>query len=235
MLSALSLLAQTGGAPTFDVISIRSMPPGEIANLESDCAGGGRLISRGSPLLWTIKWAYGIDDYQLTDGWPGWLNSRGVYNVEATSEARVTEGQCKAMVRSLFEDRFHLRMHHGTKVMSAYALVAAKNGPKLAPRGKVIINGAVKQASSEPEAPEGWTMARLANYLADVRGVERPVIDRTGLAGMFSFKLNYSTKDGDDRPDIFNAVQQQLGLKLQPVKAPIEMWTIDHVERPSGN
>jgi uncharacterized protein (TIGR03435 family) len=87
-----------------------------------------------------------------------------------------------------------------------------------------VINGAVKQASSEREAPEGWT-----------RSIQRPVIDRTRLAGAFSFKLDYSTRDGDDRPDIFSAVQEQLGLKLQPIKAPIEMWTIDHVERAAVN
>jgi bla regulator protein BlaR1 len=78
-------------------------------------------------------------------------------------------------------------------------------------------------------------MARLANYLASVRGVQRPVVDRTMLDGIYGFTLNYSTTDGDDRPDIFTALPEELGLKLQPTRAPIEMWFVDHVERPSAN
>ncbi len=233
----LSILAACASAQqsAFEVISVKPAPPGRAARAESDCAGGGRFISRGIPLLWSIKWAYDISDYEMNSGWPDWLNAHDAYDLEGATDARVSENQCKQMIRSLFEERFKLRMHHETRVVSAFALVVGKGGPRLAPRGKVIINGAVKQASSEREAPEGWTMARLANYLAGERGIQRPVIDRTELAGTFAFKLDYSTRDGDDRPDIFGAVQQQIGLKLQPVKAPIEIWTIDHVERPRAN
>lgn len=78
-------------------------------------------------------------------------------------------------------------------------------------------------------------MARLANYLASIRDVQRPVIDRTMLSGVYAFTLNYSTVDGDDRPDIFTALPEQLGLRLKATRAAVELWVIDHVERPSAN
>src|SRR5438093_7021152 len=76
---------------------------------------------------------------------------------------------------------------------------------------------------------------RLANYLASVRGVQRPVVDRTMLNGVYGFTLTYATADPDDRPDIFTALPEQLGLRLQVTRASIERWVIDHVERPSAN
>ena len=223
------------GGTSFDVISVKPMSPGRQDRFDSDCAGGGRFISRGTPLLWSIKWAYGINDYQMSDGWPAWLNAYDEYEIEAAAERRLTENQCREMVRSLFEERFQLRMHRQTKISSAYTLVVAKNGPKFPATTGVVINGAVKQSTSEREAPPGWTMPRLANYLATLRDIQHPVLDRTNLDGIYGFTLSYSTREGDDRPDIFSALQQQLGLKLEPIKAPIEIWFIDHVEKPTRN
>ena len=71
--------------------------------------------------------------------------------------------------------------------------------------GHVTINGEVKQAASESVPPEGWSMPRFANCLASVRGVDCPVLDKTGLTGIYGLTLNYSTTDGDGRSDIFNA------------------------------
>jgi uncharacterized protein (TIGR03435 family) len=219
----------------FEVVSVRPLPSGRRDQFDSYCSDGGRFITRGTPLLWSIKWTYGLNDYQLSSGWPPWLNSFGTYEIEAETEGRVNEDQCRMMVQSLFEDRFKLRMHRQIKTYSSDALVMGKNGPKLQAHGKVVINGALKQAASEREPPEGWTMARLANYLASIGAVGRPVLDRTGLPGTYAVNLSYSTTDQDGRPDIFTALREQLGLKLQPVRAPIEIFVIDHVERPGAN
>jgi uncharacterized protein (TIGR03435 family) len=81
-------------------------------------------------------------------------------------------------------------------MIPAYTIVLAKNGPKLSAIDRVTVNGAAKQATSEREAPPGWTMARLANYLASTRGVQRPVVDRTMLNGTYGFTLNYAIGDG---------------------------------------
>lgn len=171
----------------------------------------------------------------MSDGWPTWLNAFGTYDIDAESDGPVAGDECKKMVQALFEERFRLRMRRQIKTMPVYALILAKKGPKFSGAYRVTINGAVKQSTAEREAPPGWTMARLANYLASIPGVRRPVIDRTTLKGIYAFSLNYSTADGDDRPDIFTALQEQLGLRLQITRAPVEVWVIDHVERPSAN
>ena len=219
----------------FDVVSVKPASADRSERFESYCASGGRFISHGTPLLWSIKWAYGLNDYQMSDGWPGWLNSFGTYDIDAEADGLVTEMDCRRMVQTLFEERFKLRTHQQSRTIAAYALILAKNGPKFSATHTVTINGALKQATSEREAPSGWTMARLANYLASVRGVQHPVVDRTMLDGIYGFTLNYSTADGDDRPDIFTALPEQVGLKLKATRAPIEMWFVDHVERPSAN
>ena len=221
--------------PAFDVVSIKPARGDEPVPFESLCENGGRFIARGAPLLWEIKWAFDLNDYQVAENFPGWLNSRGIYDIEAKPDAGVSESDCKRMVQSLFVDRFKLRMHAETKQMSAYALTSGRRGPKLSAGGMVRINGAIKQAASEREAPDGWTMARLSNYLASVRNISRPVLDRTGLHGSYGFVLSYSTGENDDRPDIFTALRQQLGLRLESIKAPIEMISIDRIEKPSEN
>jgi len=233
-------LAQDTGAngpqPVFDVISVKPRAAGRSERIESYCAPEGRFITHGTPLLWSIKWAYGLNDYQMSDAAPAWLNSFDTWDIDAETEASVTEADCRKMVQALFEERFSLRMHSQIKTVSAYALTLAKSGPKFSrSAGKVTINGAIKKAASEREAPSGWTTARLANYLASVRGVQRPVIDRTMLEGAYGFTLTYSIADGDDRPDIFAALSQQLGLRLRAIRTPIEMWFVDRVDKPGAN
>lgn len=217
------------------MISIKPAPPERHDRYESYCANGGRFIARGTPLEWTIQFAYDINDYQLGSGWPDWMTAFNTYDIEATAENPVSEDECRKMVQSLLEERFRLRLRRATKTASAYALVVGKNGPRFGAAARVTINGALKQASFEREAPPGWTMARLANYLASVRTIQRPVVDRTNLNGLYGFALNYAVSDGDDRPDIFLALREQLGLRLESVKAPIEMWFVDSAERPRAN
>lgn len=228
----LAMIATTLGAPrnvsgaSFDVISVKPSPRHGGERFESYCEGGGRFITRGPPLLWAIKWAYGLYDYQVIDGWPAWLNAFETYDIEAESDGRLGEDECRQMVRALFAERFKLRLRHENRTVPAFALVVARNNPKLFAAEKVIINGEVKQSTSEREAPGGWTMARLANYLASVRGIERPVVNGTSLNGAYGFTLTYSAREGDGRPDIFTAVREELGLRLRATRAPIEMWAV---------
>jgi uncharacterized protein (TIGR03435 family) len=218
----------------FDAVSVKPTPPNRDQLFDSYCAGGGRFTIRGTPLLSPIAWAYGVNKAQI-DGVPGWLNSFGTYDIEAVAGRPISRDECRTMVQALFEERFKLRMHRETRTVPVFALTFAKNGPKFAAGDKVTINGAVKQVTTERGDPVGWTMARLANYLASDRFVQRPIVDRTTLSGTYGFTLNYSIVDGDGRPDIFAALPDQLGLRLQATKAPVEVWVVDHIERPSGN
>jgi uncharacterized protein (TIGR03435 family) len=88
-------------------------------------------------------------------------------------------------------------------------------------------------ASGNPEWPDGWTTSQLAGYLSGY--TDRPVVDRTGLAGKYGVVLDFSLTDGDDRPGLFTALQEQLGLKLDAGKATIEKLVIDHIEKPAPN
>jgi uncharacterized protein (TIGR03435 family) len=112
ILAALTWVIDKGAigqsAPAFEVVSVKRGPPDRHEPFESLCSNGGRFISRGTPLLWSIKWAYGLNDYQLASGWPDWLNAFYTYDIEAKPEGRVTEDQCRTMVQSLFEERFKL-------------------------------------------------------------------------------------------------------------------------------
>lgn len=239
LIVAVALAGQTAAPvrPTFDVVSVKPSPPGRGSrrSFQSECSEGGRYISHGTPLLWAIDWAYGLNDYQVVPGWPDWLNSFDTYDVDAIANGRATEHECRLMLQSLFEDRFRLRVHWARKTVTAFALIPGRKGPRLRTGGRVIINGEVKQAASEIEAPDGWTMPRLANYLASVRGIGMPVLDKTGLTGVFGLALSYSIADDDGRPDIFSALPDQLGLRLQAIRAPVDMFVIDHVEHPTGN
>jgi uncharacterized protein (TIGR03435 family) len=138
------------------------------------------------------------------------------------------------MVQSLFADRFKLTMHKEQKETSVYFLIVGKNRTKLHLGGGVKLNGSVQvNATGKPEWPDGWTMSMLSSYLSDFAG--RPVLDHTGLTGEFGIVLDFSRNETDDKPTVFSAVQDQLGLKLSSGKSPVEMIVIDHIEKPIAN
>jgi uncharacterized protein (TIGR03435 family) len=242
----LALAAQPDAArPAFEVVSVKPTPPERINRLKYEkCDNGGPFIAQGVPLLWIVEFAYRVNDTDLAAGFPAWIESfADAYDIEGKPAGPVDDLQCRQMVQALLEDRFQLKIHRETRERGVYFLVIAKNGPKLrevkqdAPQtgGGVRINRALMQAPSEKEAPKGWSAAKLAGYLAGLPDVGRPVLDKTGLTGIYAFSLEFSRKEGDDRPAIFTAVQDQLGLKLDAGKAPLEMLVIDHVQRASGN
>jgi len=170
-----------------------------------------------------------------------------------TDEQRKTVGdQMRERLRALLADRFQLTIHRETRDQSVYALVVAKGGPKLkesetkegtGPRGMMRMGRA--QLSGQ-----GVQLEMLTRTLSSQLG--RPVIDRTGLKGNFDFKLEWTPDPGQpaampangpdappppdpNGPSIFTAVQEQLGLRLESQKGPVEMLVIDKVEKPSEN
>jgi uncharacterized protein (TIGR03435 family) len=170
------------------------------------------------------------------------------------------------MLQALLEDRFKLKIHRETKEVPVYELTVAKSGLK-APRftpgsctpfdwarpvpgqepapgqkfcaGKVERKGAIATAQLDAMSMDAFTKTFLIRF-----DLGRPVIDKTGLAGLFDFHLEYAPyQTGPDGavavdpagPSIFTVLPQQLGLKLTPAKGPGEFLVIDHVERPSEN
>ncbi|HYL36545.1 MAG TPA: TIGR03435 family protein [Bryobacteraceae bacterium] len=158
--------------------------------------------------------------------------------------------QFRDMLRALIEDRFQLKIHRETKELPAYALLVAKNGSKLAPaesEGRGIRTGPGSLSFKR------IGMAGLAAQLSTQLG--RVVFDKTGLTGEYAVTLEYAPEPGqggpealglppqaykappvdDNRPSIFTALQEQLGLRLESEKGPVEMLVVDHVEKASGN
>jgi uncharacterized protein (TIGR03435 family) len=229
----------------FEVASIKaSKQGGRGRSLLTDPAG--RFTTENATLRAIIVFAFGVRDFQISGG-PSWLDSDR-FDIVAKPQNRSTPAQVPQMVQSLLVDRFKLKFHRETKEMPVFALVVGKNGPKLKPTkpedDASRSNRGFQGGRGELNAL-GADMAALATRLSAIVG--RPVIDRTGLTGRFDFKLQWEpdtpvqmrspdgpVADSEHGPSIFTAVQQ-LGLKLENQKAPVEIMVIDSVEKPSAN
>ena len=225
---------------TFEVASIKLHP--EPITLSADPMVRGRTVSgTASTLLDLVTNAYGVK-YDQVSGGPSWIKSNH-YDItaKAVGEGTLTAEEARRMMQALLADRFQLKIHRETKEVPTYALVVGKGGPKLKPSsadapGSNFVRGTAA-GLMHMEATRG-TMERLATQLAGTAG--RPVIDKTGLSGYYAFTLDWTPEnrisDGDaDTATIFTAVQEQLGLKLEPTTGPLEMLIIDRAEKPSEN
>ncbi len=186
------------------------------------------------PLSVIISIAYGIDSNRIIDK-PDWLDSQ-LWQISAKvdGDAMLTHEQMKPLLQDLLRQRFHLAAHRDSRAVPGYALVAVKGGAKL-------------QASTDDDKPffyilpngvEGsaCSMSTLAAALERPSG--RPVVDKTGIAGKYNIKVRYAPGNDpkSDLPDLFTALQEQLGLKLEPQKVPVDYLVIDHVDKlPTDN
>ena len=232
-LAQVPIEAQTGATPAaqFEVASIKpSTAPGTrgptIYNPTHERFAIDRITTKD-----LIAYAYDVRDFQITGG-PGWVGSEE-YDVVAKPQGEASGERILAMARSLLAERFNLRLHHESKEMPVFALVVAKGGPRLHPT--------VGTGGPEVRGGRGRLIARkvttgmIGSQLAG-RVLGRAVIDRTGIAGEFDINLEWTPDESPDLgPSIFTALQEQLGLKLEPTRAPVEVLVIDHVERPSAN
>jgi uncharacterized protein (TIGR03435 family) len=150
------------------------------------------------------------------------------------------------MLQTLLADRFSLQIHRETKPLPVYLLTVAKNGPKLKaaaqPGNGSVLWGLAGKPSGEASVhltAKAASLPRLADSLSNIAG--RPVLDQTGLNGSFDFTLEYASEANTPGatpfagPALFTAFQEQLGLKLEATRAPLEILVIDHVEKPSPN
>jgi uncharacterized protein (TIGR03435 family) len=236
-------------SPVFEVATIKpSRPdtPGKLFSVR------GRLFSTSNTSLSDlITFAYGLHARQISGGL-AWLETEK-YDLsgQPDREGQPNEKQWKVMVQKLLADRFKLTFHHEKRELAVYAIVVGKPGPKLTksegdPNGlpSLIFRGL------------GVLPARNAS-MADLAGVlqmavlDRPVVDQTGLPGRYDFSLTWTpdesqfgglgvrvpppTADATAPPGLFTAIQEQLGLKLESTKAPVDVLVIDRVEKPSDN
>jgi uncharacterized protein (TIGR03435 family) len=196
--------------------------------------------------------AYDLKNYQVTLARtvvpPGGTEygAAALYDIEAKAEgdAARTRSEFRPMLQALLADRFRLKVHREMKEMPVYAVVVGKDGPKFkesaadaTESARVGVNGRNQHVTASKK-----TMDQLPQLIAGAFFTDRPIVNRTGLAGTYNFKLEATpqfrmTSDDPDLKNIsvFTAIQQQLGLKLEPQKAMIEVLVVDAMERPSAN
>jgi uncharacterized protein (TIGR03435 family) len=231
LLAAFSIAAALG--QSFEVASIRQHtdPNWRIGIIPS----GARVTMQAMTLPDLITYAFKVQSYQVS-GSSGWMDSmRWDVTAKAEGDAAPSSDQLRKMTQALLAERFQLKIHRETKEMPVYALVVDKGGPKLKPSAPDAKDGTtVSGDKTVVMASAKETLDRLATYLSNNTG--RPVLNQTGLSGNYEYRLEWTLRDDTgDAPSIFTAVQEQLGLKLEAQKAPIEVLVIDRAEKPSEN
>jgi uncharacterized protein (TIGR03435 family) len=234
---ALAAEAQT---PAFEVASVRRSQAGATRpSVRRDPAGG--ITALNVSLRWLITMAYNIQDFQLS-GAPAWIASEH-YDVIAKAPERANRADTWRMLQALLAERFRLAVRRETRELPVYELVVAKDGPKFheAERAPTETDGSFRVVNGHLKillAP----MSDVALILAGIVG--RPVVDRTGIAGKFDLELDWAPNSRKneggpdpvfDRPTIFAALPEQLGLKLEAAKGPVDVLVVDHVERAFAN
>jgi uncharacterized protein (TIGR03435 family) len=224
----------------FEAASIRMVDPYTEQEIYSGAGNNpwtfspNRFTARRASLKLLIGIAYGVDGNRI-EATADWMDSQH-YSIEAKvdGDQSMTSRQMQPLIQRLLEERFQLKTHRNTKLVSGYALVVAKGGPKLQPgQEKPSTNGYIlPNAIRSPS----MSMAGLASMLSRPAGF--PIIDKTGISGNYDIKLSYAPANNPDSslPSLFTALQEQLGLKLEPAKVPVEYLVIDHAERiPTDN
>ncbi|MBS1859239.1 MAG: TIGR03435 family protein, partial [Acidobacteria bacterium] len=163
------------------------------------------------------------------------------FNIEAKAAGEPGRGEMMTMLQTLLAERFHLKVRREMREGNVFELVVAKGGPKF--KASTAERSYIRTIrNTPPELPgvnytidgQKASMARLAD---DLKGwVERPVLDRTGIAGDYDFRIDFAIEGHlDAGPSIFTALPEQVGLKLQSAKGPVETLVIENAERPTAN
>jgi len=217
----------------FEVVSVKPGDPADPSSSSRTTPGG--LEMRNTTLKNLVLGAYHLNEYQL-EGVPKWVDS-AKFNIDAKLPAGVSRDQIPLMMQAMLADRFKLEFHRVTKNLPEYALVVAKGGSKLeVASDDDPKNGGTSQGERQIKG-RGMPISTLASML--IGAVGAPVLDRTALPGKYNFSLAFAPLSGIPRenetlPTIF-AVLQEAGLKLEPIKGPVEVLVIDRAEQPTEN
>lgn len=237
-------------APRFEVATIKPSDP-------KNCCGyfwnvdGMRFRTGNTNLRWLIRFAFGLNDKQIV-GEPAWADD-DLYDVTGVYAGTKppTDLQVRVALQMLITERFGLKFHHESREMSAYVLTA--------PRGSAKLTRSDPEKDSEPQliftrtGEYGKTMhglgkdVSLQEFVGEIQRLtlNKPLVDRTGFTGKFDIDLVFTWEDpnslgltelpNDAAPNLLTALNQQLGLRLETAKAPVDVIVIDHVEPPSAN
>ena len=233
-------------SPAFEVASVKLNLSGGNPQLRNE---PGRLNISNMTLKALMRYAYTARDFQISGG-PAWFDSDR-WDVIATAPSGAGDDERRRMLQSLLAERFRLTLHRETREMPVYALVVGKNGPKLKAnkdgrpqelkQGMIVRNGALFQLHGVDAS-----VSSLADFLSQQVG--RVVSNRTGVAGRFDFTLEWAPdpaqtpslngarmEPSTEGQSLFTAVQQQLGLKLESTKGPVEVFVVERAEKATEN
>jgi uncharacterized protein (TIGR03435 family) len=192
----------------------------------------GNRITLAGTLNVLIMAAYNVKDYQVTGG-PPWTDS-DVFTIVAKTEGEDTPKleDVRTMLQALLADRFQLQLHRDKKELSVYNLVVAKKSPKLKPSAPGEKFGQTFDPATPGTLRSSFTKITMTDFahLVSVYA-DRPVVDKTGLEGEYDYSIEWSTDSGDVKRAIMAAVQEQLGLKYEAAKEPVDALVIDHVDK----
>jgi uncharacterized protein (TIGR03435 family) len=248
LLAILGLLGIVQGQPAFEVASVKPANAGNgfsggchgidsvyAPNKAASAPPLGRCVIRDARLDHLLFIANHVRSMAQISGGPDWIKGDR-FNVDAKAEepAKVTEEQLLEMLQGLLTERFSLKMRREMKDMPGYALIVAKNGPKLhAAKGEEVSyhfgpNGKPGRGPNILSA-RTHSMLMLANILTMFGD---PVMDKTGLSGSYDFTLSWDETDG---PTLSTALQEQLGLKFESQKVPVPFYVIESARKPTEN
>jgi uncharacterized protein (TIGR03435 family) len=227
-------------------------------------AGIRRRVDQTQPCNWRtlktlIALAYRIQEFQITGG-PSWVGSDH-FDVDGRADPKFDPDQMRLMLQSLMADRFQLKFHRETKQSSVYALVVGKGGPKIrlvADQQSPDVNGPSQPGAGPNRGAfrfgggsligNAVTLPLFVRFLS--QRLDGAIIDKTNLTGRFNIQLQWTPSAGEmpydpggnilppadsSGPSVFVAIQEQLGLRLESTKGPVELFVIDRVEKPSEN
>ena len=243
---SLTLVVHAQTRLTFDVASIRSSNADNLNGGIKPLPGGYGYTAQNIPVKLMISLMYRVPMRQIKSA-PEWLNTER-FDVEAKADRAYSVEDLHIMYQNMLIDRFNLKFHMETKQGNIYSLTVDPSGLKMKPNDS-------PQDFNIPVnfAPNGFVghrvpMPYLCWFLGQqLQNDERPVVDQTGLKGNYDFNLSFTpprppdvTKEDsgaplDDRPSIYDALREQLGLKLQAEKGPVTYLVIDSIQKPSDN
>ena len=238
--------------PSFEVATIKPNDSGGTS-MQVLTFRGRNLITVNSSLADLIMFAYSVQMKQII-GAPDWIE-RDRYDLNATPDQEGTPSadQVRLMIRKLLADRFQLKFHHDKGELSAFVLTVGKDGSKLKPaqpNGNLHGIGMQPAESGAMMFANNSPISAFTSFLQSLV-LDRPVVDQTGLAGRYDLTVTFTPDDSlfnghppafpklaegvEAAPNFFDAIQQQLGLKLTVKKTQVDVLAIDHVEKPSAN
>jgi len=235
VLLLLALLSFAALAQTFEVDTVKLSPPQPMGHTSISLSSGhGRVTMTNVTLKRAVMSAYSLSPNQIFGG-PSWLDSANYDIVAKASTPTDDDALLMRMLQSLLADRFKLVVHHETRTMQAYSLELLKQSPKLEKADEGEDSVSVSNSSMDAKHVD---MDRFAQSLS--LQLDHPVVNHTGLKGAFNFKLQWEPERADgpgatDRPSIFTAVQEQLGLRLRAGRNPVDTIVVDHAEQPGQN